>query len=124
MRAMMFAAGLCVVASAASAGPDYKPASLSNGNLILTNGCVYAPHASGQAQVWSLLYTQAGTPAGCALTLRTQSAPVASSYASVPPIPVAQPSPVYTAPVHTSRASLHQAPVPADEPRYLLGVYR
>ncbi len=70
MRALIFTAGICLAATAATAGSDDD--FVSRGNIALANGCVYSPHPSGQADAWSLAYTKSGTTARCAQFVKAQ----------------------------------------------------
>jgi hypothetical protein len=122
MRALIIAAGLCLATTAASAEVEYQLASRADANITLSNGCVYAPHPSGQAQSWSLLYTEVGTTARCALSVRTQAAPASQA-------PVARferPSAATASTVSRGAVSqlLYAQAGVATEPKYLVGVFR
>lgn len=70
MRPLIIATGLCLAATAVSAGTQNDVVTRSGNNLALANGCVYAPSVQGDS--WTLLYRQSGAVSNCALTLRTQ----------------------------------------------------
>ncbi|MFL4471234.1 hypothetical protein ACERZ8_15595 [Tateyamaria armeniaca] len=102
MRSLMITASLCLAATAASAGSDYEPVSKSN--IQLSNGCVYAPSTSGQANAWSLQAARNGAAASCAFTVYTM--------------------PSFVAQARTSIISFAPTPAIALQPEYHVGVFR
>lgn len=101
MRKLLITASLCMAATAASAGPDTltgKP------NMTLSNGCVYAPIASGQANSWALVYASAGPAAACAFHVYTQ--------------------PTFVTRAQAASVSFAQTSTIALEPDYMVGVFR
>lgn len=99
MRTVLITASLCLAATAASAGPDTgKP------NMTLSNGCVYAPIASGQANSWALVYASAGPAATCAFQVYTQ--------------------PTFVTRAEAANISFSQTSTIAIEPDYMVGVFR
>ncbi|WP_415921803.1 hypothetical protein [Tateyamaria sp. SN6-1] len=133
MRAIQFAAGLTLAATAAVANPNGSTtAPDTNAYVTLTNGCVYAPNLLTQSNEWSLVYTQAGTTVQCPLTIYGQSARTAETpapAATVALVPPAEPAPLGAPETVTQAATLAPAPyVPTRrirlQPRYVVGVFR
>lgn len=135
MRPTMFAAGLILTATTAMAEPvtaEDEVVARATDRLHLGNGCVYTPNLLGQPDVWSLLYSEAGTTATCALTIYGSSAETAEPAAIAPVSMAAAVTP--DTPTQTTVAVLSQpepAPVVlAAEPRvqikpgFLVGVFR
>ena len=102
MRSLMISASLCLAATAASAASDYEPVTRSD--ITLSNGCVYSPSTSGQANAWSLRAARNGSAASCAFTVYTM--------------------PTFVSQARTSIISFAPTPSVALYPEYHVGVFR
>ncbi|MEM6373473.1 MAG: hypothetical protein AAF727_11935 [Pseudomonadota bacterium] len=76
----MITASLCLAASAATAAPELAD---RQNSMTLSNGCIYAPSTSGQANAWSLKAANGGSAADCAFTVYTMPSFVARAQSSI-----------------------------------------